>query len=397
MNSKGSTNDVASRGSSCPAFSVKLRILRASVVCLSLALGAVADAATIHLKDGKDVVGEIVERTDKELKVKLASGKVQTIKTSDIKSIDEPPLPPPPVVSNETGDAPVDTQTKQYERWLDRPLATAVTELTVVRGDHPLTDLKRMSEATEKTARHFLQTFGAQPEEVLRGDRYGQVGRVQVFQFIKEEAYLNFCDKVLARIRDTTVDDARLAFMRRQRGFWIVTPRPMLAQYQGPSDFVTSVSAAVHKVSHEMLDLWKPAEHNGTFRGNNHAFVTATAAIEAYWSTDAFADSIKAKGEHLRRRLQAMVDRFSPDLVDVRGRGMMIGVRCADPARAAAVTKRAYQYGLIIERAGPDDEVIKCMMPLTTTVGELDEGLDILERAIAEEFGGRTIDLPKAA
>jgi len=36
-------------------------------------------------------------------------------------------------------------------------------------------------------------------------------------------------------------------------------------------------------------------------------------------------------------------------------------------------------------------------MPLTTTVGELDEGLDILERAIAEEFGGRTIDLPQAA
>ena len=25
------------------------------------------------------------------------------------------------------------------------------------------------------------------------------------------------------------------------------------------------------------LDVWKPGEHNGTFRGNNHAFVTATA------------------------------------------------------------------------------------------------------------------------
>ena len=143
------------------------------------------------------------------------------------------------------------------------------------------------------------------------------------------------------------------------------------------------------------LDIWKPAEHNGTFRGNNHAFVTATAAIEAYWSTEAFAKSVQAKGEHLRRRLQAMVDKFSPDLVDVRGRGMMIGVRCADPARAAAVTKRAYQYGLIIERAGPDDEVIKCMMPLTTTYGELDEGMNILERAITEEFG--TVEIRKAA
>ncbi len=34
------------------------------------------------------------------------------------------------------------------------------------------------------------------------------------------------------------------------------------------------------------LDVWKPGEHNGTFRGNNHAFVTATASIEHYWATD---------------------------------------------------------------------------------------------------------------
>ena len=37
--------------------------------------------------------------------------------------------------------------------------------------------------------------------------------------------------------------------------------------------------------------------------------------------------------------------------------------------------------------AGPEDEVIKCMMPLTTTFGELDEGLSILEAAMADVFG----------
>jgi diaminobutyrate-2-oxoglutarate transaminase len=135
------------------------------------------------------------------------------------------------------------------------------------------------------------------------------------------------------------------------------------------------------------LDMWKPAEHNGTFRGNCHAFVTATASIEQYWSTDDFANEIAAKGEHLRARLQAMVERFAGDVVEVKGRGMMIGVRCADPKRAASVTAKAYQNGLIIERAGPEDEVIKCMMPLTTTFAELDEAMDILEAAMAEEFG----------
>jgi diaminobutyrate-2-oxoglutarate transaminase len=135
------------------------------------------------------------------------------------------------------------------------------------------------------------------------------------------------------------------------------------------------------------LDVWKPGEHNGTFRGNNHAFVTATATIEHYWQTPGFAQSVTEKGEHLRKRLQLLVDRFAPALVDVRGRGMMIGVRCADPKRAAAVSKRAFQHGMVIERCGPEDEVIKLMMPLTTSYAELDEGVDILARSLTEELG----------
>lgn len=135
------------------------------------------------------------------------------------------------------------------------------------------------------------------------------------------------------------------------------------------------------------LDAWEPGEHNGTFRGNNHAFVTAAAALEHYWQTPDFADDVQRKGEHLGERLQAMVDRFPSHLVEVRGRGMMRGVRATDPARAAAVTADAFEHGLIIERSGPRDEVIKCLMPLTIGDAELDEGLDILETALAAEFG----------
>ncbi|MGI9509267.1 MAG: diaminobutyrate--2-oxoglutarate transaminase [Geminicoccaceae bacterium] len=135
------------------------------------------------------------------------------------------------------------------------------------------------------------------------------------------------------------------------------------------------------------LDQWEPGEHNGTFRGNNHAFVTAAAALEHFWRTPDFALEVRAKGDHLARRLKKMVGRFLPHLVEVRGRGMMRGVRCADPKRAAAVTAKAFEQGLIIERSGPNDEVIKCLMPLTITKAELDEGLDILEQAMSEEFG----------
>ncbi len=144
------------------------------------------------------------------------------------------------------------------------------------------------------------------------------------------------------------------------------------------------------------LDIWRPGEHNGTFRGNNHAFVTATAALEHYWRTPEFAYEVRAKGEHLGRRLQKMADRFPGDVIDVRGRGMMRGLRCADPDRAAAVTKNAFAGGLIIERCGPNDEVIKCLAPLTITQSEMKEGLDILERALVQEFGRGVTRRPAA-
>ena len=54
------------------------------------------------------------------------------------------------------------------------------------------------------------------------------------------------------------------------------------------------------------LDVWKPGEHNGTFRGNNHAFVTATAALEALLEDARLRrPSVRAKGEHLAQRLHA--------------------------------------------------------------------------------------------
>lgn len=134
------------------------------------------------------------------------------------------------------------------------------------------------------------------------------------------------------------------------------------------------------------LDVWKPAEHNGTFRGNNHAFVTATAMLRQYWQTPAFCETVRARGELLRQRLQDMVDKFSPLLVSVKGRAMMRGVLVSDPRRAAAITTNALRHGLIIERSGPQDEVIKCMMPLTSDESILNEGLDMLERAVEEEF-----------
>ena len=55
-------------------------------------------------------------------------------------------------------------------------------------------------------------------------------------------------------------------------------------------------------------------------------------------------------------------------------------------ACAVSSCTAALHLALLALDVGPDDEVIKCMMPLTTSYDILEEGLDILECSIAEEF-----------
>ncbi|MQA24635.1 MAG: diaminobutyrate--2-oxoglutarate transaminase [Micromonosporaceae bacterium] len=126
------------------------------------------------------------------------------------------------------------------------------------------------------------------------------------------------------------------------------------------------------------LDVWEPGEHNGTFRGHNPAFVTATKALEHFWSDDAFSEQTVAKGE----RLGAALDKLVADNADIgayrRGRGMVWGFGADDPGLAGKVCAAAFDRGLLLETSGPLSEVAKVLPPLTATDDELDAGMEIM-------------------
>lgn len=130
------------------------------------------------------------------------------------------------------------------------------------------------------------------------------------------------------------------------------------------------------------LDRWQPGEHNGTFRGNNLAFVAATAALETYWNGHSFEVEIAERAGFLTAGLQAICDLHPQALSGLKGRGLMQGIVCADPAVAAAIGKRAFEHGLIIERCGPHDEVVKAMPPLNIPEADLLLGIDRLGQAV---------------
>ncbi|APX88744.1 diaminobutyrate--2-oxoglutarate transaminase [Brevirhabdus pacifica] len=127
-------------------------------------------------------------------------------------------------------------------------------------------------------------------------------------------------------------------------------------------------------------DIWKPAEHNGTFRGNTHAFVTARVALEKFWKNDAFEKDVQAKGDRLAEGLERIAATIPG--ATTKGRGMFRGIDVGSGDLAAAICGTCFEEGLVIETSGAHDEVVKVLAPLNIPDALLDRGLDILADAV---------------
>lgn len=133
----------------------------------------------------------------------------------------------------------------------------------------------------------------------------------------------------------------------------------------------------------EEIDAWRPGEHTGTFRGNNLALVSATAAIDFYWRSQTFSQGVQRMGNHMRRRLEAIASEHDNRFA-VRGRGMALGFDCQLAEIAEATTRKAFAKGLILERCGPIDQVVKFLPALTIDSETLDRGLEAFEQSLVE-------------
>ena len=130
------------------------------------------------------------------------------------------------------------------------------------------------------------------------------------------------------------------------------------------------------------LDVWKPGEHNGTFRGVNPAFVTGTAVLRVYWRDKALEQDTLAKGQRIAAALTALAGSVPGTLIQPRGRGLAHGLAFEYGELARKVSSAAFERGLLVETAGPEGEVIKLLPPLTVTDTEIDQGLALLADAV---------------
>ena len=130
------------------------------------------------------------------------------------------------------------------------------------------------------------------------------------------------------------------------------------------------------------LDLWQPAEHTGTFRGNQLAFVGARAALE-YWENNHLAKEIKLKETFLHTFLTEEIRTIS-EQISIRGIGMIWGIDLANFGGvnlAKKITSLCFESGLIVERVGRNDTVIKILPPLNIEMATLQKGCSIFRQA----------------
>jgi diaminobutyrate-2-oxoglutarate transaminase len=137
------------------------------------------------------------------------------------------------------------------------------------------------------------------------------------------------------------------------------------------------------------LDIWEPGEHNGTFRGNNHAFLTAAAALD-FWVDDTLQREVARKEQIVRARLEDIKCKNEALDATVRGRGLIQGMECPPPGLASAISRRAFECGLLLEISGPDSNVVKLMPPLVIEDALLEEGLEILADSVGAAFDEHT-------
>lgn len=134
------------------------------------------------------------------------------------------------------------------------------------------------------------------------------------------------------------------------------------------------------------LDVFKPGEHNGTFRGCQLSMVAGLAALEMTVEQDIPAQ-VRRKEKIVKEYLDKEIKPLLKGKMEIRGIGLSWGIEFNDGKLARAVLDKCFEKKLIIELAGSYDSVLKIMPSLVIEDELLLKGLNIVKESIQEVIG----------
>ncbi|MET1012717.1 MAG: 4-aminobutyrate--2-oxoglutarate transaminase [Actinomycetota bacterium] len=144
----------------------------------------------------------------------------------------------------------------------------------------------------------------------------------------------------------------------------------------------------------DMMDSVHVGGLGGTYGGNPVAAAAALAVLDKI-EAEGLLERSRTVGGTIDGRMRAMQDRFD-SIGDVRGRGAMRAMELVvdratkeplDGAVMSALASAALERGLIVLTAGTYGNVLRLLPPITIDDGLLDEGLGLLEEAVAATAG----------
>ena len=222
----------------------------------------------------------------------------------------------------------------------------------------------------EKPAAVFLETIQAE-------------GGIRVFEIEWLQKVRKFCDDndILMVVDDVQVGCCRsgtfFSFERANIQPDIVTMSKSIGGYGLP------LAITLFKPE---LDVWTPGEHNGTFRGNQLAFVAAKGGIE-YMLANNIESEVRRKGEIVKEFITKEILPLDERL-ELRGMGLIWGIEFEKISAGLAdkVIEKCFENGLIIEGAGRKNSVVKLMPPLVVEDETLIKGMEIIKKSVTEEL-----------
>lgn len=151
---------------------------------------------------------------------------------------------------------------------------------------------------------------------------------------------------------------------------------------------------------HERYDEWASGAHLGTFRGHQLGVAAGRGTLEYIVEHDLPAHAARV-GERLTSCLDESAD-GRPELADVRGRGLMLGVEIVDAGQPAnddgshppdadlamAIQRECFDRGLIVERGGREGATIRFLPPLIVSESEVDTIAERFEAGVAAALNG---------
>jgi 4-aminobutyrate aminotransferase / (S)-3-amino-2-methylpropionate transaminase / 5-aminovalerate transaminase len=140
----------------------------------------------------------------------------------------------------------------------------------------------------------------------------------------------------------------------------------------------------------DIMDACPPGGLGGTYAGNPLACAAACAVLDVV-EQDGILERARELGERMSTRLQSLAQRHTA-IAEVRALGAMIAFELCkdgdphlpDADLTRALTSRARELGLILLSCGVYANVIRILVPITAEDAVVDEGLDIIERALGE-------------